>query len=240
MTNTYTELLEQIISEMKAALLGGSSTVVDSEYRQWLDFLRQVHPESELLKSSSEQLTTPAQNARDDPSDDGLKPYSDLREIIRLAATHDHPTWYIQPHFIGSTAAFTYENDELQNALALHGVPKAIDGFSGTINGVWLDEQTFIAYDADTKIGFAQKMEFLKKARFTTPDFAIFPTDKLLTVSVSKLEASLINFISTARVTWAKVDGVVIVSDTPLFSEDNNGTGVNRILFKPHTLSLTL
>lgn len=239
MTNTYTELLEQIVTEMKSTLLGGNSTVIDSEYRQWLDFLRQVHPESELLNNSSEQSTSPAQNARDDPSDDGLKAYSDLREIIRLAATHDHPTWYIQPHFIGSIAAFTYENNELQNALPIHGVPNTIDGFSGIISGVWLGEQAFMACEVSNKNTFVQKMEFLKKTSFATPDFVLFPTEKLFTISVSKLEASLINFISTAREKWVQVDGAVIVSDTPLFSEDN-GIAVNRIIFKPHTLRLAL
>ncbi len=239
MKNTYTEILEQIIAEMKTALHVGKSGVIDSEYRQWLDFLRQVHPESTLFKNESVELALPAQTARDDPSSDGLKEYSDLRTIIQLAATHEHPTWYIQPHFIGSQAQFTYENEELQNALGIHGVPKTIVGFSGTIHGVWLDEQTFIAYDTDNETSFVQKMEHLKNTGFTTPEFVAFPTDKLLTISSSKLETSLINFISTAQKMWAQVDGAMIVSDTPLFSGDNS-VNSNRIIFKPHTLSLTL
>ncbi len=239
MKNTYTEILEQIIAEMKSLLHGGNTIVIDSEYRQWLDFLRQIHPESTLLNNDR-----PVQNARADPtaniqSDNGLKEYSDLRAIIQLAATLEHPTWYIQPHFIGTEAQFIYENEELQNALAIHGVPKTIVGFSGIIHGVWLDEQTFIANDTDNKINFVQKMELLKNIGFTTSDFVIFPTDKLLTISSSKLETSLVNFISTAQKSWAKVDGAMIVSDTPLFSGDNSANS-NRIIFKPNNLSLTL
>lgn len=243
MINIYTELLEQIITEMKSALLGGNTGVIDSDYRQWLDFLRQVHPESELLKNNDAQQVLPVQNARAVSalriqSDDGLKEYSNLREIMKLAAVHKHPTWYIQPHFAGSIAEFIYENEQLQNALGINGVPKVIERFSGAVYGVWLDEQTFIACDTDNKTNFIQKMEFLKNAGFTSPDFAEFPTDKLLTVSVSKLETSLMNFISSAQKSWAKVDGAVIVSDTPLFNE-SGGEDSHRIIFKPNIL-LTL
>lgn len=231
MMNTYTEILEQIISEMKTALVRNNDDVIGSDYRQWLDFLRQVHPESTLLKSESDRQILPVQNARDDPSDNGLKIFYDLREVIRLAATNNHPTWYIQPHFTGSISEFIYKNDELQNAQAISGVPKVIERFNGKIHGVWLDEQTFIAHDTDIKTDFAQKMEVLKNAGFTTPDFALFPTDKLRTMHVNKLETSLINFISTAREKWAQVDGAVIVSDTPLLADSN------RIIFKLHNLS---
>lgn len=239
MMNTYAELLEQIVSEMKVALSGGNDDVIESDYRQWLDFLRQVRPESTLLKDNGGQPKTIIQSVRDGPPDAGLKTYSDLREIIRLAATFNHPTWYIQPYFIGSTAEFTYENGELQNALAIQGVPKTIERFSGTIEGIWLSEQTFIACDVDTKTGFLQKMDFLKQTGFTAPDFVLFPTAKLLTVSVRKLETSLINFISTARNTWAQVDGAVIVSDTPLFGGDS-GTNSNKIIYKPPNSYSTL
>lgn len=236
MMNTYTELLEQIVSEMKAALGGGNNDdVIESDYCQWLDFLRQVSPDSALLKDGGGQPKTIIQSARDGPADAGLKTYSDLREIIRLAAAFNHPTWYIQPYFIGSTAEFAYENGELQNALAIQGVPKTIERFNGTIKGIWLDEQTFVACDVDIKTGFMEKVEFLRHSGFTAPDFVLFPTDKLLTVSVRKLETSLVNFISTARNTWAQVDGAVIVSDTPLFAGDN-GTSSDKIIFKPHNL----
>ncbi|OGM97913.1 MAG: hypothetical protein A2817_01740 [Candidatus Yanofskybacteria bacterium RIFCSPHIGHO2_01_FULL_39_8b] len=238
MKNTYTELLEQIITEMKISILGGNGVVVDSDYRQWLDFLRQVHPESELLRSTTAQAAVSASNARDDPNTD-TKIYTDLRSIIQLAATHDHPTWYIQPHFTGSIAGFIYENNELQNALPIHGLPKIIEGFTGTICGVWLNEQTFIAYGADGVMGFVKSQEFLKQAGFTTPDFALFPTDRLMALSVSKLEVSLTNFISTAQKKWAEVDGVMIVSDTSIFSGNKNEQN-NRIIFKQPILSLTI
>jgi len=232
MKNTYTELLEQIVVEMKAS---------DADYHEWLDFLRRVYPESKLLKSDYHEKLPLAKNSRADPADkiernDEPKEYSNLLEIIRLAAANKHPTWYIQPHFIGSCARFTYENEELKNALAINGVPQTIAGFSGTISGVWLGEQTFVATDIENKNGFLQKMELLKKAGFTTPEFVLFPTNKLLTVSVSKLEASLVNFISTAQKSWAKVDGAVFVSDLPLFGGGWDANS-NRIIFKPNNQS---
>jgi hypothetical protein len=229
MMNTYTEILEQIVIEMKPS---------DADYHEWLDFLRRVYPESKLLKNDQSDEPSLSQNARADPvpknqPKDGLKEYSDLREIIRLAVDHNHPVWYIRPHFAGSSARFNYENEELKNALAINGVPQMIAGFSGTIHGVWLDEQTFVAIDLDNKIGFLQKMELLKNAGFIVPEFVLFPTIKLKAMSVSNLEASLMNFISTAQKSWAKVDGVVIVSDTPLFGGED-GTNGNRIIFKPN------
>ena len=229
MMNTYTELLEQIVIEMKPS---------DADYHEWLDFLRRVYPESKLFKNNHHEEMPLANNSRADPdnkinSDCGPEEYTDLREIIRLAAVHDHPTWYIQPHFTEPSARFTYENEELKNALAINGVPQTIAGFSGTISGVWLGEQTFVATDIENENGFLQKMELLKKAGFTTPEFVLFPTNKLLTVSVSKLEASLVNFISTAQKSWAKVDGAVFVSDLPLFGGGWDANS-NRIIFKPN------
>jgi hypothetical protein len=239
MMNTYVEFLEQIIAEMKVALSGGNAEVIESDYCQWLDFLRQVHPDSSLLKNAGGQPKAISPGAGDDQPDSGLKAYSDLREIIRLAAAYNYPAWYIQPHFIGLITEFVYEKGELQNALAIQGVPKIIERFSGKIKGVWLDEQTFIAGNTDTKTSFTEKMEFLKQAGFIIPDFVLFPTDKLLTISVRKLEISLMNFISTARAARAQVDGAMIVSDTPLFGGDN-GANPNRIIYKPLNLSLTL
>lgn len=232
MKNTYTELLEQIVVEMKAS---------DADYHEWLDFLRRVYPESKLLKSDHHEKLPLAKNSRADPADkiernDEPKEYSNLLEIIRLAAANEHPTWYIQPHFIGSCARFTYENEELKNALAINGLPQTVPRFSGTINGVWLDEQTFVATDLDNKIGFLLKMELLKNAGFIIPEFVLFPTIKLKAMSVSNLEASLMNFISTAQKSWAKVDGAVFVSDLPLFGGGWDANS-NRIIFKPNNQS---
>lgn len=235
MINTYTEILEQIIEEMKAAVRKGNAGVIDSEYRQWLDFLKQIHPKSALLKDESPtDLHAPAK----------LKQYTDVREVMQLAEIHEHPTWYIQPNFIESNIMLSYEEGVLQHAHSMNGngfeemeialinIPHNVNQFNGKIFGTLSHEQTYIAYDVDTDIGFVQKMEFLKNAGFVVPDYVLFPTNKLITVSSSKLELSLINFISTAQTAWAKVDGVVIVSDTPLWS---GGGGVNtkRIVFKP-------
>ena len=97
MMNTYTEILEQIVIEMKPS---------DTDYHEWLDFLRRVYTESKLFKNDHHEEAPSMNNSRADPdkkvdSDSGPEEYSDLREIIRLAAVHNHPTWYIQPHFIG-------------------------------------------------------------------------------------------------------------------------------------------
>jgi hypothetical protein len=229
MMNTYTELLEQIVIEMKSS---------ETNYYEWLDFLRRVYPESKLFKNDQRNEMRLTKNSRADPNNkiesaDEQAYCSDLHEIISLAAVHDHPAWYIQPHFIGPMARFTYENEELKNALAINGVPKTIAGFNETVIGVWLDEQTFVATDIENQNSFLLKMERLKKAGFATPEFVLFPTEKLISVSVSKLEASLNNFISTAQKAWAKVDGVVFVSDLPLFGGGWDANS-NRIIFKPN------
>lgn len=243
MKNEYTELLEQIVTEMEAAM-GDDSTIIDSEYRQWLGFLKQIHPESVVLKNGHGQESALAQSSRADPiahisPDQELRECSDLRELMQLAALHKHPTWYIQPHFAGSVLRLNYKNGEPED---VHDeIPSNIPGFSGTISGTWSDDNvpnpSFIAHDLANDMSFLEKMKFLKKAGFTTPDFVLFPTDKLPTVSSSKLETSLAHFISTAQASWAKVDGVVIVSDTPLFGGSNNA-GSKRIIFKLNVLAL--
>ena len=257
MTNSYTELLEQIITEMKTALLGGTAMVVDSEYRQWLDFLRQIHPESTLLKNDIQKSSLSLQHVPVVPTaavqvSAGLQEYFDLRAIIQLAAAHGHPTWYIQPRFTGQHAVLSYENGELKKVHDEDGrewgkdikelLPSSI-GFSGTIYAAMMVHKTsnpvLIAHDLDSNLSFVQKMQVLNNAGFTTPDFVLFPTEKLLTVSSSKLEVSLANFISTAQKSWAEVDGVVIVSDSPVFKNDR-GENSNRIIFKPTNLSLTV
>ncbi len=233
MKNTYTELLEQIVTEMEAAM-HNDSTIIDSEYRQWLGFLKQVHPESRLLKDALAQEALVLQSARADPE---LQEYSDLREIMQLAALHKHPTWYIQPHFSGAPLQLNYENGQLKDTR--EGIPSNIPGLNGILRGIWSNDSAanplFIAYDIDNDVSFLEKMELLKNTGFTTPDFALFPTDKLPAVSSSKLKTSLARFISTAQASWAKVDGVVIVSDTPLFGGNNNAMS-KRIIFKPNIL----
>ena len=213
MTSNYSEKLEQIITDMKA-----DSPENNQEYLLWLDFLRKVKPESELLVADS---------------GGEVKEYTDVREIMLLAENNQYPIWYIQPFFDGACASLIYKAGELQTETPDdRGVPKIISGFAGTIFGSLSDDNlTFVASDVSSNLGFVQKMEFLKSSGFTIPEYVLFPTDKITTISSSKLETSLNNFISKAGESGSKVEGVVIASDAPLILGDN--TNSFRIIFKP-------
>ena len=56
MKNQYTQMFEKLIEKMKNALAQGNSDVIQSEYMLWLDFLRKINPESNLLKNEEDIL----------------------------------------------------------------------------------------------------------------------------------------------------------------------------------------
>ncbi|MFZ2189471.1 MAG: hypothetical protein WA057_04490 [Candidatus Magasanikiibacteriota bacterium] len=222
MTNIYAELLEQIIVEMRTALPHEKDLLPGHEYFVWLDFLKKVKPDSKLFIHSNNKI----------------KEYTDIREIMLLAETNHYPAWYIQPHFNEEDIIITYENGELKNISSeltvdmseVWAVPRQILKFSGVIKGILNAQKSFIAYDLELAGTFLQKKEFLKNAGFTTPEFALFPTAEIASISSNKLETSLINFISQAQQSGLKVDGVIMVSDTPLLSG-----AVTQIVFIPQT-----
>jgi hypothetical protein len=245
MINSYTEIIEQIIVEMNASISSGRNDVSHSEYLLWLTFLRQIHPDSDLLKV---RIQTPMPR---EPNTSGLgkeqKQFSDVREIMILAETKKYPTWFVQPKF-SKALLLEYDHGELQNVfLKQNGnwekterdtitcIPKTIQEFSGTISGTCYQaekgSQQFVANDVDRKIDFQKRMELLQNIGLTVAEFVLFPTDKIPTISSSKLEAFFRNYIAKAQEQGLLVDGVVIISDTMLVANEDKDS--NRIAFSP-------
>ncbi len=220
MINTYADLIEEIIIEMKASLPKEEHLLIGHEYFVWLDFLKKIKPNSKLL--SLPQGT--------------IKEYTEIGEIMILAETNKYPVWHIQPHFTLPEIVITYEDGELQkvnskdniNMSEVWDVPRHIPEFSGTVKGVLNDKKTFFAHDLEMIGSFLQKMELLKNAGFTISEYVLFPTDKIASTSSNKLEASLVNFISKSCEAGLKVDGVVMVSDVSLLPGN-----CTRLIFKP-------
>lgn len=224
MINTYADLVEDIITEMKANLPKEEHLLVGHEYFVWLDFLKKIKPNSKLLFLPQETI----------------KEYAEIGEIMILAETNKYPVWHIQPHFIEPEIVITYEDGELKkvnskdniNMSEVWDVPRHLDEFSGTVKGILNEQKTFIAYDLELVGNFLQKMELLKNAGFTISEYVLFPTDKIASTSSSKLEASLLNFISKSCEAGLKVDGVVMVSDNPLLPGN-----CTRLIFKPKSVN---
>lgn len=219
--NVYTEMLEVIIREMNAALSSGKKDVVDSDYAQWLSFLKKVHPHSDLLKDHI--LLADA---------DFNKPLSVMsaRGILLLAASLGYPTWYVQPKF--KTSAFLdyahgkfIANDD-EN---MKGAPQFIESFTGRVGGTRVRDGTFLATDIDRNMDFRRKVEFLDTAGFRTAEYVLFPTERLVTMNSDALSTFLRNYISKAREEGLNVDGAVIISDAPIVSD--HGYSATRIAY---------
>lgn len=278
MTQLYTQQLEQIISEMDTALSSGQAHITNAEYEVWLEFLKRVHPESQLLsRSVTKALVSPDTNAHtaNKNSVPTLRQYSDIREIMMLAETKEYPTWFIQPSFVGLALTLTYENGDLQSITytdsgnlqqleirEVAGIPTRVADYTGTIQGVlymskeiykttgaedretaqvaafqtYLSENTkdlkFNALDIDSTGGFLEKMRLLRLYGFNTPEYVLFPTSRLSTISSSKLETFFNSYIVKAESNGYMIDGLVIISDTPLI-EPNTEISSTHIIFKP-------
>lgn len=214
MINSYTQKLEQIIVEMNAAVSNGSVDIATHEYQRWLDFLKHIHPESDVLKQKSAVIIDENFNKK-------VRILSNMQEIMRLAEKQRYPTWFIHPS-CGESLVLEYEHGVLKNDTEKdRSIPKTLKGFTGKIHGVSSANSQFIAHDINTVMPFLKKMEILKNYGFTTTEFVLFPTDKIPTISSSKLIASFQNYISKARSDGLSVDGVIVVSDVPLFPVDN-------------------
>lgn len=86
--NIYIERLEQIIRDMESAL-------PKQDYLPWLYFLREIYPESELLKADDE-----SSRAREPTIEEGSmkqKECRDIRELMMLAEQNGYPMWRIYP-----------------------------------------------------------------------------------------------------------------------------------------------
>jgi hypothetical protein len=225
--NTYTQKLEQIILEIQES--SPNETVGTTEYQLWLEFLRQIHPKSKLLQ----EVNMKGSIIKENDFDKDIKCYSDIREIMMLAENKKYPTWFIQPKFEEPTMLLEYDQGALKNDPGnLKDIPKSVPGFTGSISGYSAPEKLlFFAGDITTQMNFLEKMKLLKNAGFETLEHVLFPTDKLPTISSNKLEASLQNYMSTIQ-EGVKVEGVIIISDVPLFTVDNPFSST-RIVFRP-------
>lgn len=83
----YIERLEQIIRDMRTAL-------PENDSLPWFQFLREIHPESELLKVEDEG----APQAREPTETTKPKECHDVRELMILAELSGYPTWSIHPY----------------------------------------------------------------------------------------------------------------------------------------------
>lgn len=141
-------------------------------------------------------------------------------------------------------------------------IPKNIPGFTGNIKGILLtelgtsngyekmDAQTaevivyqdyvsgktqdvkFLANDMDTGHLFPQKMKLLEEYGFVTTQYVSFPTIRLQVTPSHKLATSFQNYISQAREQGLLVEGLVIISDTPLMEPDTTEKTF-RLVYKP-------
>ncbi len=242
MMNRYSLQLEQIIKEMNADIASGRTDAVNSDYSLWLNFLKQIHPESELLNGQQQEFSGDPSFGKDP------KQFFDIREIMMLAEAKQYPVWFIQPRF-NEVFILEYErgmlknmflnrngNMETQTIREAPSIPKTIEGFNGRISGSLYQDETneskFIASDVDRIMSFSQKMELLKNAGFMIAEFVLFPTNKIPTISSSKLETFFQNYISKAQIQGLNVDGVVMISDTPLVTEDRRVHSM-RIAYAP-------
>ena len=224
MKNQYTQMFEKLIEKMKNALAQGNSDVIQSEYMLWLDFLRKINPESNLLKNEEDILL-------DIDFDKSIKHISNIRDIMIIAEEQKYPTWYIQPKFCDERFIFEYDEGQLKSTIENSLVQdiQTIRGFTGKISGQ-IHKSHFFACDVDRHTQFLKKIEYLQSFKLSVPEFVLFPTDKLPLITRDKLEMIFHNYVSKAQEQGLNVDGVVIVSDTPLFTEDQQ-TSSRKIAF---------
>ena len=227
--NIYKQMLETIIEEMNGVLAKGANPSIDSEYSQWLNFLRQIHPDSALLKN---------QGALSD-TDFSKEPrtLAQISEVVECAASEHYPIWRIQPKYV-EAIVLEYERGKLKGECRDMGAPEMIEGFNGRVRGAVTDEGQFIAVDMDRCMDFSGKMGFLENAGFTVSEFIQFETEKIRTTSREKLEIHIQNYISRARSKGLNVDGAIIISDTGIDSTEQKFSST-RIAYVPSESILT-
>lgn len=84
----YIQQLEGIIREMQVAL-------PQMQYQPWLHFLREVYPESELLKTNNG--SPQAREPTAEKENRTIKECFDIRELMMIAEQNGYPTWQIKP-----------------------------------------------------------------------------------------------------------------------------------------------
>ncbi len=210
--NIYKQMLETIIEEMNGVLAKGANQDIDSEYGAWLNFLRQIHPDSSLLKNQGALSDT------DFPKE--MRRLSTIQELIELAASEHYPIWRIQPKY-AEALILEYEKGKLKGEEHRDkGAPETIDGFTGRVRGALTSEEQFIATDVDRSMDFMKKNGFLEHAGFTVSEFIFFETEKIKKTAIGNLETHIHNYISKAGHNGLNVDGVVVISDTAIGAVD--------------------
>lgn len=86
--NIYIERLENIIRDMQSVL-------PKQNYLPWLYFLREIYPESELLKADDESSHAREPTVEEDSMKQ--KECRDIRELMILAEQNGYPLWRIYP-----------------------------------------------------------------------------------------------------------------------------------------------
>ena len=235
MMSNYIQLLEQIIEEMDTAIANDRQDFTDSEYVPWITFLKTVHPQSHLFKDPKERVVREKSPTTESVLfGKDIQRYSDIRDIMILAENKHYPTWFIQPYF-SEALALEYEQGVLKSIFSNRngpveipemdvgkGILKHIQEFTGVVRGTWQkgESTTFCAYDIDRDMGFLEKMKLLESMGFQTTEFVLFPTDKIQTISSSKLEAFFQNYISKANEHGVSTKGIVVISDSTLLESD--------------------
>ena len=124
-------MLETIIEEMNGVLAKGANPSIDSEYSQWLNFLRQIHPDSALLKNQGALSDT---DCSKEP-----RTLAQISEVVECAASEHYPIWRIQPKYV-EAIVLEYERGKLKGECRDMGAPEMIEGFNGRVRGAVTDE----------------------------------------------------------------------------------------------------
>jgi hypothetical protein len=165
--NSYIELFEQIVVEMKRNASVGKQDVPERDLRLWCDFLKQIKPESDVFGS---EIETPLPREPDSDASPDVPQFSDVREIMILAEANGYPVWRVRPR-------------------------------SKTATDIVVED-------------------------------VLFPTEKIRTISSAKLETFFRNYIAEVNKQGSDANGVVIVSDLPIRSQDGEDVG-KQVEFVP-------
>ncbi len=219
--NHYIELLEQIVGEMNQVPM--NREISESDIDVWRGFLKQVKPDSRIFNLPF-------------PRGPNRQSYSDVRDIMMLAEINKFPVWHIRLN-PKTEISLEYIHGKLRaETKVVLGVPKELSGFSGYVWGAIQNNSpttnTFVAYDVSGDMTIADKIEFLKTSNFALVESILFPTERIQTISSSKLETFFRNYVRSMEEKGFEVDGATIFSDVAISTSNGKEIG-RRITFIP-------
>ncbi len=232
--NQYTELLQEIVLEMRDGLAQGRTDIPEPHFLLWRDFLKKIKPESELFQAGTES-PLPREPSRDVFPDMPL--LFDVREVMLLAESNGYPMWHIRPK-PKEMVVLEYVQGRLRDSPESLdvGIPKTLLGFTGFIAGMWRSHsdgrKDFIACDVVGKDTVFKKIEFLKESGFSVVEHVLFPTEKIQTTSSTKLETFFRSYLSAMNEEGLGSDGIVILADRPIVVKEN-GESCIQFVFVP-------